>query len=450
NGIDALYTNVTATTNVDFFAEALLTIRTNTGRLELLNTYDLTTFTEQARTNNPATLLSLYSNLLILATNQYYTNVVSSNVVSYLTNSPWDPAIIYSIADQVIYTTNIATNYAYVFGNVVTNFGDTGSVTSNGTVIVDEYILAPNPYDPAGSPFETNIIRTIVETNLPVGNMYIVPTNLFGYHIISTQLVDVVAVTNTLIVTNFGIGAIEQTNTISYIRFETNYYLNALPIEFVTTNELATNIFGIRRETVVYSTNRVFEVYPIQALSTGTNRAPALRPGVEKVTFVRVDYDSMLGQTFLTQTNEYLDSIIVSNRVEQQLVRRVNVRPDIVFSAADVNRNIMARTATRDAAFNPIWDNNDFLNGQADLAGPGVIRPQIEITFNSTFPHYYNFNALANNGTFFLNQPSLGYLLNDFRQMTVAWASFDGSTNAPVLYPAGASLAELENAILNR
>lgn len=420
---DAVLTNVTISTNVDFFAEAEFTIRTNTSQLELLLTTDLTTFFEQARTNDPASLLALYPDLLILSSNRYFTNVVSSNYVAYLTNSAWDPAIIFSIDHIWYFTTNIATNYSYVFGNVVTNFGDSSSVGSNATILVEETIVASDPYDPAGSPFTTNIISSLVITNVPVGNVYIVPTNLFGYHILSTQLVDVVSVTNTMVFTNVGPGAIEQTNTVSYIRNETNYFLNVFPIEFVSTNDLATNIFGIRRETYTFSTNRVFEVYPVELLAP-TNTV-ALRPGVEKLNFVRVDYEALLGTNFNAITNEYIDTIITQTGIVQQVVCRTSSRPDIIFNVEDLGRFVNGnRTDTQS------WDNNDAINGLEGHAGPGVITPSI-LAFNSSLPAYYNFTA----GSFYIR---------DEVPPTLAWGSFDGSTNAPILYPEGTSLNLLE------
>ncbi|MBA4148274.1 MAG: hypothetical protein H0X66_09170 [Verrucomicrobia bacterium] len=442
---DALITNVVISTNTDFFAEAQFTIRTNTSQLELLLTTDLTTFFEQSRTNDPGSLLGLYPDLLILSSNRYFTNIVSSNYVAYLTNSPWDPAVIYSIDHQWFFTTNIATNYNYVFGNVVTNFGDSSSIGTNATILVEETIVAPNPYDPAGSPFATNVISSLVLTNVPVGSIYIVPTNLFGYQILSTQLVDVVSVTNTIVFTNLANGGIEQTNTVSYIRNETNYFLNVFPIEFVSTNDLATNIFGIRREVYTFATNRIFEVYPVGLLAP-TNSI-GLRPGIDKLTFVRVHFDSLVGAAFLSVTNEYVDTVIVSNQVINQVVRRTATHPDIVFSANDLNFTAAARTDTGNWIDNSNIHNGSE-NGNSGLAGPGVIFPRITITFNRNFPMYFNYNAGLGNQ--FLNQPRLGFLLNDSNPMTRVWGSFDGSTNAPIIYPTGSNLQQLEDNIFGR
>lgn len=427
---EALATNVTITTNLDFFAETLLTTRTNTGALTNILTTDLATFSQIALTNDAESLRGLFPHLLILSSVPYPTNIVTSNYVTYLTNSAWDPAVIFSIGHLWIVETNIGTNFwVHTFGNVVTNFGDTASVATNTTVLVEETIIAPNPYDPAGSPFATNVFSSLVLTNTPMGNIYIVPTNLFGYDIVATQLVDVVAVTNTFVYTNIGPGAIEQSNTISYIRYETNYYLNVYPIEFVTTNELATNIFGLRREVFTFATNRLFEIYQVELLPP-TNSI-ALRPGVEKLNFIRVNYQAGLGTNLLVITNEYVDTVITETGVVQQVVRRTATRPDIVFQADDLNRFARYSRSTTDD-----WLNNSGLNNVPHLTGPGVIPGGRSISYNSSWPAISQFTtggipAGPEEGAF------------------VGWASFDGSTNAPVLYPAGTSIQMFESQVLN-
>jgi hypothetical protein len=45
-----------------------------------------------------------------------------------------------------------------------------------------------------------------------------------------------------------------------------------------------------------------------------------LRPGLEKVTFVRTDFESLLGQAYFPQTNFYTDQVI-SNFSIPQFVR---------------------------------------------------------------------------------------------------------------------------------
>jgi hypothetical protein len=71
------------------------------------------------------------------------------------------------------------------------------------------------------------------------------------------------------------------------------------------------------------------------------------------------------------------------------------------------------------------------------LAGPGTIDPPTTITFNKSGPIFYNVRTN--------NQSSLDEVTAVHEFM---WASYDGSTNAPVLYSDGASIASLESQML--
>jgi len=79
-------------------------------------------------------------------------------------------------------------------------------------------------------------------------------------------------------------------------------------------------------------------------------------------------------------------------------------------------------------------------------AGPGtIIDPPILSTLyilNEVAPTFLNLSPV--NGT------TNSFLFQTEAQQTafVAWGSFDGTTNAPVVYPNGTSLEELENLIL--
>ena len=488
--LSTLVTNVTAKTNIDYLVFSDMIVQTNTNLLDLTLTFDLTTFSEESRTNDPDALLTLHPDLLILASNRYFTNIVSSNFTLIFTNSAWDPAGTLVLTQQWFYTTNVETNWSYTFGNVVTNFGMQDWVDSNAMLIIEQEIVGTKPYDPAGTPATTNVVVTTVTTNNPVGNIYIVPTNyfghpLFGWSIQSTQLVDVVAVTNTLVFTNTSTslaGTILQTNTTRLIRYETNYLLNVYPVEIVSSNEVATNIFGKRREIITYSTNTTFEVYPIQMLTTnelGTNtfgqrteivtyftnsvllvnpvesQSPSinvgLRAGVDKITFVRANYDSLagtnlvftnslrLGLTNIVFTNDiaFTNTVIVSNTAINQLLHRRLDRPDIIISAGDLGTYAntgepvqMRRTDTGN------WINNSGINGQGnfgDNSGPGIIVPPIDIVFSRVGPYYDNEQF----GNQFLQDGSAAY----------HWASYDSSTNI-VVYPTGSTIQDLENQIL--
>lgn len=60
----------------------------------------------------------------------------------------------------------------------------------------------------------------------------------------------------------------------------------------------------------------------------------ALRPGVDKITFIRQPQDSVTGG-FRLFTNHFTDTFITNGKVLHQEVQRVIPRADILFSADD-------------------------------------------------------------------------------------------------------------------
>lgn len=161
----------------------------------------------------------------------------------------------------------------------------------------------------------------------------------------------------------------------------------------------------------------------------------ALRPGVDKITFVPTKYDSVLGN-FITVTNTYKDTYITNSQAKTQNLQRVLTQPDILFAAADLGVGPDGSPGL--VGRNPGWVDNDTLNGQVTLSGPGQISPQIIIYFSNVGPWYYN------TWPFFLDEASGG--VNGHPIM--AWGSFDGTTNEPVVYPIGTSIQDLEQWVL--
>jgi hypothetical protein len=489
--------DVSYVTNIDYFITADMVVVTNMYDLDLLETHDLTRFTDQARTNTPADLLVLYPKLLILQSNDYHTNIISTNYISYFTNSAWDPAGTLVLTQMAILTTNVATNYNYVFGNVVTNGIIDGNIANppggpwvdhSGYLIVEEQIVATPPYSPAGSPPTTNITVTRIETNVPVGNIYIVPTNQFGWYIHSVQHTNILATTNTYTFTNFFFPDIQQTNTVHYIRWETNYALNVFPIQLLssnevatnifgtrkeviaesitntwevnpvvllTTNDLATNIFGMRRETIEYFTPTVLTCYPVEARDPDPNAEK--RPGVDKINFVKAEFDEFIGPN-LFYTNSYAfggtnvifptvpvftnmiiytNHVHVSNVVHTQTLRRTITIPDIVFYAGDLGVDAFGNPFSTALTYATGWRNHAALNTRDTgslQGGPGVIPPSVGIYFSKLAPFY--FNQLSG---------------SDFLQGTEPlgrWASFGASTNITI-YPIGTSIHAVEQENLN-
>jgi hypothetical protein len=72
------------------------------------------------------------------------------------------------------------------------------------------------------------------------------------------------------------------------------------------------------------------------------------------------------------------------------------------------------------------WINNDLLTPTSNLGGPGIINPPVTITFNLIFPVFFN------ESPDFITEPQGAFFGFD-RGFT--WATFDGTTNAPIVYP---------------
>src|ERR1019366_3804669 len=74
------------------------------------------------------------------------------------------------------------------------------------------------------------------------------------------------------------------------------------------------------------------------------------------------------------------------------------------------------------------------------------------ITFNKDGPVFYNGTAFTTDvmdGTPYFNSTPGGDIADTFYSaLYFVWASYDGTTNAPVVYPNGTSIDNLENQIL--
>jgi hypothetical protein len=194
----------------------------------------------------------------------------------------------------------------------------------------------------------------------------------------------------------------------------------------IGTNVVITNAFG-QTNVIVASTNL-----------PGTNLIQqALRSGVDKIQFRRVNFDSLLGQAFVPMITPYTDTVIINGRPFKQTVARTIQAPDIVFVSEDLGvdpvsgvPNLIRRTDTTS------WANNNLANGIANQGGPGVIAPSVSIRFSDNPPYFLKGNPFDTGGTAF--------------DVPVVWGSFDGSTNAPIVYPRflNFTLEELSNQVL--
>jgi hypothetical protein len=173
----------------------------------------------------------------------------------------------------------------------------------------------------------------------------------------------------------------------------------------------------------LYSTNNVtYEGLPpdVQGAGSGSFVNLAFRPGVDKVTFMPQPTDPVTG-AFLPSTNQFTDTYITNSMAMRQLLARVTIRPDFLFSATDmvVTAALFDRTGTTN------WINYGASNSLVCVAGPGVIEPPVNIVFNKLGPFWENFgtppNEIAGNVGSFI------------------WGAFNGSTNPPVSFPQAAA-----------
>ena len=158
------------------------------------------------------------------------------------------------------------------------------------------------------------------------------------------------------------------------------------------------------------STNNVnFETLLSSVHGVGTNSFVngAWRPGVDKITFM-LQATSLLAGTFLTMTNQFTDTYITNSNTIHQQLQRVTTQPDFLFSAG----NDLFCTGTTN------WINNAALNNNPAGAGPGIIRSPVVIVFQKM-------------GKWFDSSGSEDAV----QDYSGAMGTFDGSSNAPVVYP---------------
>jgi len=364
-------------------------------------------------------VLPSFTNTLVAVspTNQFGSAQFVQNTIFYYTNRIY--AVYPGICEPVlVFATNIiigsiVTNYVESFANVVTNSYFT---TSTFTFLTTNIFLPP--LTPTNTPLVTNITTVTVVSNVPSGDFWIVPAAWnCGYTVLSVPSTNTVGSTNTTLVATIppGIANIGQQYSVTTIFSYTNHSLLIQPIL-------------------------------CQTVAAGSG----LRPGIEKVNFVRADFDSLLGQFFQPITNTFTAVLITNSQAVNQRFQRVVTAPDIVFDAADI-----VAGPNNPSPPNPYVTaidrgvNFDQANALRGLAGPGLVVPATTITFDKVGPVFYNeFNSGLMDGTpYFTETPGTDgsdlYYAGYF-----VWASFDGSTNDPVVYPDGMSVQNLETEVL--
>ncbi len=162
---------------------------------------------------------------------------------------------------------------------------------------------------------------------------------------------------------------------------------------------------------------------------------PALRGGVDKINFVRLDVDSFLGRFVDPLIIRYTETVVdpFTMRPIVQPVQRTLNFPDLLFSASDLGiappnfPYVFSRQMT-------FVDNGAVNSAGSDIqAGPGNVQP-FEIILSKLGPWSVNRNETPQ------EESSKGYI----------FGSFDGSTNAPIVFPEGVTTTELERRLFGQ
>src|SRR5262249_15032810 len=111
---------------------------------------------------------------------------------------------------------------------------------------------------------------------------------------------------------------------------------------------------------------------------------------------------------------------------------RAVVQPDIVFAAEDLGVVMPVPFAVASVRNTPAYLNT----GPPGLNGPGTLPGPVTLTFNKLG------TVRVNMGPAFIDEAGASL---DF-----TWGSFDGTTNAPIIYPSGTSIMNLEAQILGQ
>jgi hypothetical protein len=182
---------------------------------------------------------------------------------------------------------------------------------------------------------------------------------------------------------------------------------------------------------IIFGTNIVINT---NAFGTNNLIRTGIRPGLNKINFRRVNFDSLIGRVIAPITNSYDDLVITNARPVMQSVRRFVLQPDILFTAEDLGLVANLTPVLTDRSDTSGWQNNDPLNGNAPQGGPGVITPQVRISFSDQLPYFSNTNPGSTEEDAF---------------SSAVWGSFDENTEVPIIYPAylGLTLEDIQRLV---
>ncbi len=383
----------------------------NSNSISGFGTFDYSALVSASRTNDPATLQLLFPGVIVATSSNYLTVVATPIITSHFENIIGSP--IGSAPKLVIvtngYTYSGQTIYVTTFANVITNH-----YRANPTAILQTITVAPKNGAPLGSPSFTNIsTKTVTLTNMPAGDYYFLPPDQCPVNLLGVLYTNVVVTTNFLTVVNTNI--VTATNT--------------------TT-------FAFSQSLVTSFTNYVYDTHPVDCVQVAG--ATSSYQGIENIKFVRVpdgDLDPLTGNFIQPITNNYTMVRLnpTNSKPELQIFQRVVTQPDVLLTAQDLAGGPADVPVVPYAARTvPLYNQNNVLTG---LAGPGTIDPTTVITYDKV-------GDVFGNGSLAFNLLTTNSFLSEFTHIPLlAWASFDGSTNDPVVYPNGTSIENLESQI---
>ncbi|HEV2328999.1 MAG TPA: hypothetical protein VGY56_09460 [Verrucomicrobiae bacterium] len=373
--------------------------------LQPLTTQPLGPLLQFARTNPPAALLALYPNLFIDSVSNYYTLQTNPIVGSYFTNYPGEQ--FGTLPTFVIFTNGYTyswlTNYVYTFGNLVifNYYSNTPAQLQTTSLAYQSGAQYPTP------PITNTTVQNILLTNQPSGQYILIPTNSCGFDIVITNALNVPdgTFTNEIIAT-------------------------------ATNTAILGNGFVGSQIILEYLTNSFLQYYECDFATSG----PAYYQGIQHVQFVRVsdsNVDPLTRLFHVPVTNTYSMMMETNGSRFKQVFRRLAFQPDILLSAFDDAQPVTFNgTVIRTA---PGFETGQALPG---LSGPGTIDGQSQFSFNKVGTAWWNGPFPDTNS--FLTGPQSA--VNSVTGIpSLLWASFDGSTNPPIVYPTGTSIQELFN-----
>ena len=384
---------------------------TNFGNLNLLMTSDLGALLAFALTNPPAILQAAFPNLEIESVSNYFTLGSNPIVTAFLETPAGSPA---GTQIPVVVTNGwtffAITNYSYTFGNLVYVHYYTNTVAQQQTV--SKGLL---PGEVATGPLFTNVnYQTVILTNVPSGDYYIIPAGSCGFDIVSTLL--------------------------------TNNFVSA------TTNVIAssTNSAGFVGSVneVTYFTNDWFQYYTCNFQTS----SPAEYQGIQKVQFLRVsdsDVDPLTEAFYIPITNSY--SMVWWNPTNSQIgtktFQRIVTAPDFLFTAAPNGSGPGALPFVGTVVRNIHFEDGQILPG---LSGPGVIDGETVFSFNDLGTVWWNGDFPSTNSFLPGNDSDVNQTTgpSGFPIPGLLWASFDGTTNVPIVYPNNLSIQEMESQMI--